>query len=37
MYKKISDILVMRIRELEEQQSGNEDWEGVKQSELIEW
>lgn len=36
-YRRLTNILVIHMRENEERNAENEDWEGVKQSELIEW
>jgi hypothetical protein len=37
VYKRISNLLVLHIRALEEKEEENEDWEGMKQSLLVEW
>ena len=36
-YQHIANMLVVYVREEEERHSDDEDWEGVRQSQLTEW
>lgn len=36
-YKKIADMLVLHIRRGEEEEGDKEDWEGVRESQLVSW
>lgn len=37
VYKRISNLLVLHLRSLEEMEDENDDWEGIKQSTLVDW
>uniref|UniRef100_A0A0R3QUB4 DNA helicase n=1 Tax=Brugia timori TaxID=42155 RepID=A0A0R3QUB4_9BILA len=37
LYKRIADMLVLHIRHDEETEENTENWEGVRQSQLIQW
>lgn len=36
-YKKITNLLVIHMNQDEEKNSEKEDWNGIKQSQLVEW
>lgn len=36
-YKKITNLLVMHMNQDEEKNSDKNDWNGIKQSQLVEW
>ncbi|VDK77746.1 unnamed protein product [Onchocerca ochengi] len=37
LYKRIADMLVLHIRHDEETEENTENWEGVRQSQLVQW
>lgn len=37
LYKRIADMLVLHIRHDEETEESTENWEGVRQSQLVQW